>query len=61
MRNKYTTRIRISLPFILLLIIFTLGLSFCHMDTYAASSGVKIRYNGKTYPPKEILKDSEMV
>lgn len=52
MRNKYTTRIRISLPFILLLISFTLGLSFCHMDTYAASSGVKIRYNGKTYRNK---------
>ena len=40
------------LPHIFVMFFFILGLSLCHTNVDAASSSVKIRYNGKTYRNK---------
>lgn len=40
------------LPYIFLMLILGLSISFCHFESQAASKTVKIRYNGRTYKNK---------
>ena len=49
--DTFIIKIKKNMPFFLILLFFTLGLSLCYTNTNAASS-VKIRYNGKTYRNK---------
>lgn len=47
--NRHIQRL---LPFIFMVLVFILGLSYCHFESDAATSSVKLRYNGRTYKNK---------